>query len=55
MVMGYADIIGLPMTFVRIPLWAVGSSRKSKADFAFQKFNILANPMAVGLGIKVRF
>lgn len=49
-IMTYTGLIGISLTVVGIPLWAVGSSRKAKAVLALQKFNIsAANSMAAGL------
>ena len=51
-----ADMVGIATTIVGIPLWAVGGSRKVKAELTLQKFNIAPeNSMAVGLGITLRF
>jgi hypothetical protein len=56
MIAAYTGIIGIPLTLVGIPLWAVGNSRKLKAEFALKKFNSTSeNPMAVGAGITIRF
>jgi type VI protein secretion system component VasK len=47
---------GIITTVVGIPLWAVGGSRKTKAELTLQKFNIAPeNSMVVGLGIRLRF
>jgi len=49
-------LVGVPCTAVGIPLWAVGSSRKAKAELTLRKFDITPeNSMAVGLGIRLRF
>jgi hypothetical protein len=49
-------VAGLATTIVGVPLWAVGGSRKAKAEVAVQKFNIAPEgSMAVGLGITIRF
>lgn len=49
-------LVGIPCTLAGIPLWAVGGSRKVKAELTLQKFNIASeNSMAVGLGITLRF
>jgi hypothetical protein len=46
----------IPCTLAGIPLWAVGGSRKAKAELTLQKFNIAPkNSMAMGLGITIRF
>ena len=55
-VTGWACMAGMATTVVGIPLWAIGGSRKAKAEFALQKFNIVPeNSIAVGLGITIRF
>jgi hypothetical protein len=55
-VIGLAGLVGIPCTVVGIPLWAVGGSRKAKAELTLQKFNIEPeNSMAIGLGITLRF
>ena len=55
-VTGWACMAGMATTVVGIPLWAIGGSRKAKAELALQKFNIAPkNSMAVGLGITLRF
>ena len=47
---------GIPVAIIGIPIWAIGGSRKSKAEIAIQKLNILPeNTMALGLGITFRF
>jgi hypothetical protein len=49
-------LVGIPCTLVGIPLWAVGGSRKAKAELTLQKFNIAPeNSIALGLGITLRF
>jgi hypothetical protein len=49
-------LVGIPCAAVGIPLWAVGGSRKTKAELTLQKFNIAPdNSMAVGVGITIRF
>ena len=49
-------LVGIPCTLAGIPLWAVGGSRKAKAELTLQKFNIAPkNSMAMGLGISIRF
>jgi hypothetical protein len=49
-------LVGIPCIAVGIPLWAVGGSRKAKAELTLQKFNIVSeNSMAIGLGITIRF
>jgi hypothetical protein len=52
----FADMVGISCTIAGIPLWAIGGSRKAKAEFALKKFNIAPeNSLAVGLGITLRF
>ena len=47
---------GIATAVVGIPLWAVGGSRKTKAELSLQKFNIVPeNSMALGFGITIRF
>jgi hypothetical protein len=51
-----AGLLGIASTAAGIPLWAVGGSRKAKAELTLKKFNIVyENSMAVGLGIKISF
>ena len=41
---------GIPVAIIGIPIWAIGGRRKSKAEIAIQKLNILPeNTMALGL------
>ena len=49
--------VGIPTAFVGMfPLWSTGGNRKSKADVALRRYNIVPkNTMAVGLGITIRF
>lgn len=49
--------VGIPTAFVGLfPLWATGGIRKSKADVALKKFNIVPeNSMALGLVITIKF
>ena len=56
-VLGFNSVIvGTATTIAGIPLWAIGGSRKAKAELALQAFNIAPkNSMAVGLGITIRF
>jgi hypothetical protein len=55
-VIGLSGMIGIPCTLVGVPLWAVGGSRKTKAELSLQKFNIAPeNSTALGLGITIRF
>jgi hypothetical protein len=50
-----ADMVGIATTIVGIPLWAVGGSKKAKAELTLQKFNIAPeNSMAIGLRITIR-
>ncbi len=51
-----AFIGGIITTVIGIPLWAVGSSRKTKAEITLQNFEIKPeNSMALGVGITLRF
>jgi hypothetical protein len=53
---GLVGVAGMATTIVGIPLWAVGGSRKAKAELTLQKFNIAPkNSMAVGLAVTMRF
>ena len=55
-IIGISGMVGIASTLVGVPLWAVGGSRKAKAEIALQKFNIAPEgSMAVGLGITIRF
>jgi glycopeptide antibiotics resistance protein len=49
--------VGIPTAFVGLfPLWSTGANRKSKAEIALKKFNIVPeNSMALGLGITINF
>jgi len=48
--------IGIPTAIFGILLWIDGDIKKSKAEIAILKFNIVPeNSMAVGLGITLRF
>lgn len=51
-----SGLVGITTTIYGIPFWAIGGSRKAKAELSLQKFNIVPeNSMAVGLGITIRF
>ena len=53
---GLVGTVGMAVTIAGIPLWAVGGSRKTKAELNLQKFNIMPeNSVALGLGITLRF
>lgn len=53
---GLVGTAGMVAAIAGIPLWAVGSNRKAKADLTLQKFNIKReNSMTLGLGITIRF
>ena len=53
---GLVGTVGMAVTIAGIPLWAVGGSRKAKAELNLQKFNIMPeNSVALGLGITIRF
>jgi hypothetical protein len=55
-IIGISGMVGIASTLVGVPLWAVGGSRKAKAEVALQKFNISPEgSMAVGLGMTIRF
>ncbi len=55
-VMGIGGLVGIPCAAAGIPLWAVGGSRKTKAELNLQKFNIApVGSIAVGLGITITF
>ena len=55
-VIGLTGLVGISCTIAGIPLWAVGGSRKAKAEFALKKFNTSPeNSTALGLGITLRF
>ena len=52
----FAELVGIATTVTGIPLWAVGGSRKAKAELSLQKFNIAPQgSMALGVGITLRF
>jgi len=52
----FAELVGIATTVTGIPLWAVGGTRKAKAELSLQKFNIEpGNSIAVGLGITLKF
>jgi len=49
-------LLGIPTAIVGALLWINGSYKKSKAEIAIMKFNIMHdNSMALGLGITIRF
>jgi hypothetical protein len=55
-IIGISGMVGIASTLVGVPLWAVGGSRKAKAEVALQKFNIAPEgSMALGLGITITF
>ena len=55
-IIGISGMVGIASTLVGVPLWAVGGSRKAKAEVALQKFNIAPEgSIALGLGITIRF
>lgn len=48
--------VGIPTSLIGISLWAVGGSRKKKAELTLQKFNMLPEKsLALGVGITFRF
>ena len=48
--------VGIPTSLIGISLWALGDSRKKKAELTLQKFNLLPEKsMALGVGITFRF
>jgi len=48
--------VGIPTAIVGILLWSDGGIKKSKAEIAILKYNIVPeNSMAVGLGVTIRF
>ena len=48
--------VGIPTSLIGISLWALGDSRKKKAELTLQKFNMLPEKsMALGVGITFRF
>ena len=52
----FIDMTGGIITTAGIPLWAVGGSRKARAEVALKKFSTTSQkPMALGLGITIRF
>jgi hypothetical protein len=53
---GIGSLVGISCAAVGIPLWAVGGSRKTKAELSLQKLNVAPeNSMGVGLGIAITF
>lgn len=55
-IIGISGMVGIASTLVGVPLWAVGGSRKAKAEVALQKFNIAPeSSMTLGLGITITF
>ena len=52
--MGLAGLVGIPCTLIGIPLWAVGGSRKTKAELALQKL-YLAHEDSMVFGFRVTF
>ena len=48
--------VGIPAAIVGIPLWSIGGIRKTKAEIALKKFDIVPeNSMTLGVGITFRF
>ena len=48
--------VGMPAAIAGISLWTIGGNRKSKAELALKKFDIVPkNSMVPGLGITLRF
>ncbi len=48
--------VGIPTSLIGISLWAIGGSRKKKAELTLLKFNMPPkNSMALGVGITIRF
>lgn len=48
-----SGFVGSVITFVGLPVWAVGVSRKTKAEFTLQNFSIVPeNSMILGVEIK---
>lgn len=55
-VIGLTGLVGITDIIIGIPVWAVGGSRKAKAELTLQKFNIQPeNSMALGLGLTITF
>ena len=55
-VIGLTGLVGITDIIIGVPVWAVGGSRKAKAELTLRKFNIPPeNSMAAGLGITIRF
>jgi len=55
-VISIGGLVGIPCAAAGIPLWAVGGSRKTKAELNLQKFNTApGGSLAVGLGITITF
>jgi hypothetical protein len=53
---GLVAVTGIASAGIGIPIWAVGSSRKAKAELTLQKFKIApGGSMAPGLGITIMF
>ena len=49
-------LVGMASTIAGITLWAVGGSRKAKAELTLQKFTIVPeNSIALGIGITITF
>jgi len=49
-------LIGIPISIVGIPLWAIGGIRNAKAEIALKKFDFKTNKsMAVGIRILISF
>ena len=48
--------VGIPTAIAGIPLFVIGGIRKSQAELALKKFDIVPkNSMALGVGITLRF
>jgi hypothetical protein len=48
--------VGIPASLTGISLWAIGSTRKKKAELALQRFTLAPEGlMALGLGLTIKF
>jgi len=48
--------VGIPTSIIGISLWAIGGSRKKKAELTLQRFNMTPEKsMVLGVGITFRF
>ena len=51
-----SGVVGIASILIGVPLWAVGGSRKAKAELSLQKYNLIPEgSIAIGIGIAISF